>query len=385
VSATIAIAVAAVVIWAYLLCLRGGFWRMKIEAAPAAPAAWADVAVVVPARDEAESVGAAIRSLLAQRYDGGLTVILVDDHSGDGTAGIARQAALDRAGAFHVVAARDLPPGWTGKLWAMNEGIAAAARLAPSARYLLLTDADIVHAPDNLARLVARAEARGLDLASLMVRLACDHPVERALIPAFVFFFAMLCPFEWVNRREWRTAAAAGGSMLVRRAALERIGGIAAIRDRLIDDCALAQAIKPDGPIWLGLTDDAVSLRRYRHGRDVWRMITRTAFTQLGYSSWALFGTIVAMAVTYLAPPLLALFGHGWAVGLGLVAWAGMAVAYLPLLRFYRCSILWAPLLPLIALFYLAATIDSARLHWLGRGGQWKGRAQSRMVTGKGS
>jgi hopene-associated glycosyltransferase HpnB len=241
----------------------------------------------------------------------------------------------------------------------------------------LLTDADIVHAPGGLAGLVTRAAAGGLDLASLMVRLRCESLAERLLVPAFVFFFAMLYPFVRVNRDNDPTAAAAGGCMLVRRSALARIGGIRAIRGQLIDDCALAAAIKPGGPIWLGLADRTRSLRRYERFADIWAMIARTAYTQLRYSPLMLFACVLAMALTYLAPPVLALAAGGSAAVLGWVAWFVMSASYLPMLRYYGRSPLWAPLLPIIALFYLGATIDSARRHWHGRGGQWKGRTQA--------
>lgn len=367
----------ALAIWIYLLIFRGGFWRVRLDALPMAPAVWPEVIAVVPARDEAETIAAAIGSLLAQDYGGRFTIILVDDHSGDGTAAIARRAADGHGDRLHVVAARPLPPGWTGKLWAVSEGLAAAERLAPDARHVLLTDADIVHAPDNLAGLVSRVAAGGLDLASLMVRLRCESSAERLLIPAFVFFFAMLYPFARVNRDNSPTAAAAGGCMLVRRSALARIGGVRAIRDRLIDDCALAAAIKPGGPIWLGLADRTHSLRRYERPADIWAMIARTAYTQLRHSPVLLLVCALAMALTYLAPPVLALAASGSASGLGWAAWFLMSASYLPMLRYYGRSPLWAPLLPVVALFYLGATLDSARQHWRGRGGQWKGRAQA--------
>jgi hopene-associated glycosyltransferase HpnB len=367
----------ALAIWIYLLAFRGGFWRVRLDSPPMPPAIWPEVAVVVPARDEAETVEAAIGSLLSQDYGGRFIVILVDDHSTDGTAEIARRAAHGGASRLHVIAARPLPPGWTGKLWAVSEGLAAAERLAPDARHVLLTDADIVHAPGGLAGLVTRAAAGGLDLASLMVRLRCESLAERLLVPAFVFFFAMLYPFVRVNRDNDPTAAAAGGCMLVRRSALARIGGIRAIRGQLIDDCALAAAIKPGGPIWLGLADRTRSLRRYERFADIWAMIARTAYTQLRYSPLMLFACVLAMALTYLAPPVLALAAGGSAAVLGWVAWFVMSASYLPMLRYYGRSPLWAPLLPIIALFYLGATIDSARRHWHGRGGQWKGRTQA--------
>jgi hopene-associated glycosyltransferase HpnB len=279
-----------------------------------------------------------------------------------------------------VVQGADLPAGWTGKLWAMQQGVDRA--LANEPGYLLFTDADIVFAPDTLARLVAQAESEKLVLNSLMVKLRCESFAERAFIPAFVFFFQMLYPFAWVNDRARSTAAAAGGCMLVRREALAAAGGIEAIRGALIDDCALAHALKPQGPIRLSLTERAHSIRRYPGLEDIRRMVARSAYTQLNYSPLLLAGTLAGMALVYLAPALLALFGHGAAQTLGLLAWALMAVAFLLILRFYRLAPLWAPVLPLIALGYMAFTLDSAYQYARKRGGLWKGRVQS---TGNGA
>lgn len=368
-------------IWLGLLAFRGRFWAVA-EPAPVASAATGAAApkivAVIPARDEAPDIGTAVTSLLTQRYGGALDIVLVDDHSSDGTAEVARAAAAVAGAAdrLRIIAARDLPPGWTGKLWAVSEGLAAAEALMPG--FLLLTDADIAHGPDNVAQLVARAEAEDRDLVSLMVKLRCRSLAERAFIPAFVFFFFMLYPPRWAADPVSRVAGAAGGCMLVRPVALRRIGGIAAIRGALIDDCALAAAIKRSGGrIRLDVTQSTFSLRNYAGWRDIWTMIARTAFTQLGYSTLLLIGTVAGLALTYLAPPLLALLGTGWARLLGLAAWAAMAAAFLPSVRFYRLSPLWAMALPAIAGFYLAATIGSAANYWRGRGGQWKGRAQA--------
>ena len=360
---------ASLVVWLYLLYGRGGFWR--VGAAPilklSGPAK--SVAAVIPARNEEAVVGRAIRSLLQQNYPGPLHVILVDDHSTDTT--IAAAGADER---LSIVQAGPLPKGWTGKLWAVSEGLKRAASLEPD--YILLTDADIVHALDNVADLVARAESGGLDLASYMVKLQCRTLPERALIPAFVFFFLKLYPPAWIARRESKTAGAAGGCMLIRRSALERIGGIAAIRGELIDDCALARAVKPGGDIWMGLTEQAHSIREYLTFGEIHGMISRTAFTQLQHSILLLVGTIVGMAVIYLAPPLLILTRDRVAALFGLAAWILMMISYLPTLRFYQRSLAWAPLLPIVALFYMMATVDSAIRYWSGRGGVWKGRVQ---------
>jgi hopene-associated glycosyltransferase HpnB len=381
--------------WLYLIAFRGLFWRVHDDAgAAAAPArapsltllprkrgraGWGLVVAVIPARDEAEVIGRAVGSLLAQDYPGALHIILVDDHSSDGTAAAAHDAAI-RAGAVDrltVIAADPLPAGWSGKLWAMRQGIAAARARAPD--YLLLTDADIVHAPHNLTALVARAEQGGCDLASLMVRLNCRTVWERLLIPAFVFFFFMLYPPRWVADPRSRTAAAAGGCMLIRRATLERIGGVDSIRHEIIDDCALARRVKSLGRVWLGAAADTRSIREYRSWRPLWDMIARCAFAQLGYSAAALVAMVAAMVAIFLMPPLLLLSGSASGIALGAAAWAAMSLAYLPMLRFYRCPIMLAPLLPMIALFYTAATIASAVQFWRGRGGSWKGRYQAAM------
>jgi hopene-associated glycosyltransferase HpnB len=379
-TVSLAIALAALAIWLYLIFARGFFWRAAVRDdwdAPA-PAAWPAVTAVIPARDEADVIGTSIASLLRQSYPGTFTVILVDDQSRDGTAEVAKRTA-DEAGAadrLTVLSGRPLPDGWTGKLWAVQQGVAHAEAGAP--RYLLLTDADIAYTPDALQRLVAHAEGRGLVLASLMAKLRCESLAERGLIPAFIFFFEMLYPFAWVNRPERATAGAAGGCMLVRRDALREAGGIEAIRAELIDDCALARRLKARGPIWLALTDRVMSLRPYPHVGDIRRMVARSAYCQLQYSPLLLAGTVAGMGLTYLAAPLLALFATGWPQALGALVWLMMAVAFQPVLQFYRVSPLWGAALPGIALAYLAFTLDSAYQHARGRGGLWKGRVQAR-------
>ena len=372
---TLAIGALAAAIWAYLLACRGGFWWHEPRLRGGTPARWPGVVAVIPARDEAAGIERCVASLLGQDYPGALGLVVVDDHSSDGTAALARNAAaaLGAADRLRVVAGTDLPAGWTGKLWAVGQGLDAAASWMPEADYVLLSDADIAHDAGNLAELVGHAEAERADLVSLMVALHCETWAERWLIPAFVFFFAMLYPFAWVNRADRRTAAAAGGCMLVRRNALARIGGIARIGSALIDDCALAAAVKPGGPIWLGYGRRTRSLRVYPKVGDIWAMVARTAYVQLDHSPLLLGLTVIGMAVTYLAPPLLVLAG-GVPALLGALAWAAMALAYAPSLRRYGRSLVWAPLLPLVALFYVAATIGSAWRHYRGRGGAWKGR-----------
>lgn len=368
---------ASLATWLYLFFARGNFWRLKPDelVLNTQEGSSRKVAVIVPARDEAGTVAEVVHSLLEQDYTGPLHVYLVDDHSSDGTADIARSAAraANHEDRLTVIKAAPLQQGWTGKLWALSEGLKAAPA---DVDYYLFTDADIVHSSDNLRGLLHRAEAGAFDLVSSMVKLKCEAPAEKLLIPVFTFFFFMLYPPTWVQDLRRSTAAAAGGCMLVRRQALERIGGIAAIRDQLIDDCALARAIKPGGRIWLAPTTKASSIRDYGDWREVGRMISRTAFTQLRYSASILCAAIAGMVITYLAPPLLLGLGPRAAV-LGGGAWLLMAVTYRPTLRFYGLSWCWAPLLPVVAAFYLAATIYSALEYWRGCGGAWKGRHQA--------
>ena len=360
--------VLSLLIWLYLVLAHGRFWHSGPELAPARPTASPPVTVIVPARDEAPSIGQALRSLLAQDYAGPLRVILVDDGSSDGTGAIARGIADPR---LTVLDGQARPAGWSGKLWAVAQGLAEAE----AAELVLLTDADIVHDRRHLATLVAQAERGDLDLVSEMVALACNSPAEHALVPAFVLFFQLLYPFEWVNDPLRATAAAAGGTVLIRARALERIGGVAAVRGALIDDVALAVAVKRGGRIFLGHSGLAHSVRAYPHAADIWRMIARTAYVQLHFSPLLLLATVLAMTLTFLMPPYAALFGHGVARWLGWLTWGAMAAAYQPTLHRFHRSVLWAPALPLVAAFYLAATIGSAVNHHLGRGVAWKGRA----------
>jgi len=369
---TLALAGLAVSIWLYLLLGRGFFWRLREMDLAGAPMP-RRVAVLIPARNEAQVVGRAIQSIVEQDFPGPFHIFLIDDHSSDGTSEAAPAAA--KPDLLTVIAARQLPEGWTGKLWALAEGIRQAESFRPD--YLLFSDADIVHEPDGISRLVARAEAGGYDLVSWMVKLQCETFGERALIPAFVFFFFMLYPPAWTENARRGTAGAAGGCILLRWEALARIGGMVAIRGELIDDCALAKAVKrTGGKVWLGVTSRTRSIRGYGTFREIGRMISRTAFWQLRHSVLLLAGTIAGMFATYLLPPLLLLTGRPPAMALGAFAWVLMMVAYAPSLRFYGLSLLWAPALPLVAVFYTGATIHSAVRYWRGRGGEWKGRAQ---------
>jgi len=385
-TVTFAYAAAAVplAIWLYLLLARGGFWRVsRILRAPPVPAggraeaaAGRAIIAVVPARNEADGIGTAVSSLLAQTLTP-LHVIVVDDGSTDGTAEEARRAA-DAAGmGERLTVLRGTPPapGWTGKLWAMSQGVAAAAGRNPD--FLLLTDADIEYAPEEVAALARRADAEHLDLVSLMVRLSTVTFAERCLIPAFVFFFLKLYPPAWIASPRSSIAGAAGGCMLIRPSALARAGGLAAIHGCLIDDCALARAVKTSGGrIWLGLARQTRSLRVYGSFAEIGGMISRTAFNQLRHSHLLLAATLCGLIVTYLAPPLLLLTRVPPTMALGAGAWLLMSVCYLPMVRFYRVPAAYALTLPAVAAFYAAATIHSAIQYAAGRGGRWKGRAQ---------
>lgn len=372
------LAALALFIWVYLLFGRGGFWHsgpvlplLRPHGAPSAEIP--PVVIIVPARDEAGLIEQTLSSLLAQDYAGAFHVILVDDGSTDGTGQIARALSDPR---LTVVTGAARPPGWTGKLWAVAQGVAQVRK----AELLLLTDADIVHDPAHLRVLVAEAERSNLDLVSEMVELACDSPAEQALVPAFVYFFQMLYPFAWVNDGMRRTAAAAGGTILVRQRAIQRIGGVESVRDALIDDVALAAAVKKGGRIWLGHSRLARSIRPYPRAGDIWRMVARTAYVQLRYSPVLLLATLVTMALTWIVPPAAALFGRGAAFWCGLTTWLMLAISYLPTLRRFGRASLWAALLPLIAVFYMAATVGAAVDYYRGRGVAWKGRAYQEGV-----
>ncbi len=377
-SLPLTLSLISLAVWGYLLTFRGGFWlareRDDLGAPPHAFATRPSVTAIVPARDEADLIARSIGSLLAQDYPGEFRIIVVDDQSSDGTADIAR--ALESHGRFEVLRGEEKPSAWTGKLWALKQGVLRAGAERPPDVFWF-TDADIVHSSDNLRCLVERMERNNLVMVSLMAKLRCESFAERSLIPAFVYFFQMLFPFSQVNRRDTRTAAAAGGCILVRREAFERAGGIDSVRHEIIDDCALARRLKAQGAVWLGLTERACSLRRYERIGDVGRMIARSAFAQLRYSAVLLIGTIAGMAVIFAVPPVIVVLGTGEARLAAALAWLCMAVSFQPMLRFYRRTPLWGLALPLIALFYAAFTVASAVQFWSGRGGYWKGRIQA--------
>ncbi len=365
----IVVASLSLAVWVYLLAGHGRFWQAGPRLEPVTPPApLPAVTVVVPARNEAQSVVACLNSLLAQDYGGELRVILVDDLSSDGTGELAEEIEDAR---LTVLRGAAHPAGWSGKLWALSQGIGAV----PPGQLLLLTDADIVHAPAHLRTLVAKLHADRLDMVSEMVALHCQSAAERALVPAFVFFFQLLYPFAWVNDPGNRLAAAAGGTVLIRAEALARAGGLEAMRDALIDDVTLARRVKSFGRIWLGHSQLATSIRPYRNAGDVWRMVARCAYVQLGYSPWKLAGTCAGMVLVWLVPPAAALFADGWARSLGLLGWAAMTAAYLPTIRRFGLNPGWALCLPGAGVFYTAATLGSALDHYRGRGVIWKQRA----------
>jgi hopene-associated glycosyltransferase HpnB len=378
----ITLAALPVAMWLGLSWFRSRFWRadQRLDPETSGPRTWPGVVAVVPARNEAEVIGRSLASLFKQDYPGELRLVVVDDGSEDGTAALAEAAAAD-AGARErllVVAGEPAPPGWSGKVWALEQGCRRAESLAPEAAFVLFTDADIEHHPAGLRHLVAQAHAHRLDLVSLMVLLHCRSAWEQLLIPAFVFFFQMLYPFRRVNDRRKRTAAAAGGCMLVRREALARAGGLAAIRGALIDDCALARALKARGPVWLGLTDSTRSLRPYRGLGDIWQMVARSAYDQLGYSRLVVAIVVVAMILAFLVPPLAALggalTGEARVALLGIAAWLLMMRCYRPTLKLYRRPWLSGLDLPVAAFVFILMTLDSARRWGGGDGVSWKGR-----------
>jgi hopene-associated glycosyltransferase HpnB len=381
----VSLAVLPFAAWIYLAFFHGRFWRAdqrldEVEASGPAASAQPAVTAVVPARNEADIIERSIGSLLDQEYSGEFRIILVDDHSEDATGDVARRMAEGHpcGDRLTVIRSEAMPPGWVGKMWAVHTGVAAAQR-SPDVDYLLLTDADVAHDSGNLARLVSKAEKSKLDLVSLMVLLHCKSAWERLLIPSFVYFFQKLYPFPRINDPRSRATGAAGGCLLVRSDALKRAGGIESVRGAIIDDCALGAAIKRGGPVWVGVTDREYSFRPYRGLRDIWAMVARSAYTQLQYSVALLVGTVVGLVLIYLLPPLLLIswpfHGNAAAGLLGAATWALMAWTFLPTLRLYRLGPLRALALPAAAALYLCMTVDSARLHWLGRGAYWKGRA----------
>jgi hopene-associated glycosyltransferase HpnB len=373
-------------IWGWLIVAHGRYWsaRTGLPTPTGPPAQWPAVAVIVPARNESGLLPATLPSLLAQDYPGHVRVVLVDDMSTDGTSSVARSVGANALRApLDIVSGSPRPAGWAGKPWAMAQGTQHAFNQAPPPEWLLFTDADIRHSPSSLRQLVAAALSDRRDAVSLMARLHTSTAWEKLLMPAFVYFFAQLYPFSWVNRREGRTAAAAGGCLLVRAGALRAAGGVEAVAGRTIDDVALAKALKRSGQsVWLGLSGgpgapEVESLRSYPRLADIWEMVARSAYTQLRDNPLALAGTVAALSSIYLAPPLLAICGTAlrrpWPALAGLAAWTAMTATYMPIVRYYGGSPASALALPLTASLYGAMTIDSARRHRKG-GVAWKGR-----------
>lgn len=388
------ISLLSLIIWLYLLLFRGGFWltnqRINPQVKPLGN--YPSVCTIIPARNEADVLPISLKSLLEQDYAGDFSIILVDDQSNDGTGEVAQKIAQDcqKTERLTVIPGQPLAPGWSGKLWAMKQGIDYAKNLNKQPDYLLLTDADIEHHSTNLKELITKAETENLALTSLMVWLRCQSFWERFLIPAFVFFFEKLYPFPWVNNPQHKMAAAAGGCILIRRDILEKIGGIDVVKNALIDDCSLAAAVKaklqentpnPNQGIWLGLSEKTRSLRPYETLDSIWNMVARTAYTQLSYSPILLLGTLIGMTLVYLVAPVSVIIGlitGNFAIAIiGGLTWGLMAISYVPTLTLYRCSPLWGFMLPIIGLFYSLMTLDSAWRHWRGKGGGWKGRVYS--------
>jgi hopene-associated glycosyltransferase HpnB len=386
VSAIVWTAVVSLVAWLWLLLCQGFFWRTDVRLPRREdPADWPPVCVVVPARDEAEVLPASLPSLLAQRYPGRAEIFLVDDGSSDGTGTLARELADRHGGLPLTVGSPGEPPaGWTGKLWAVRHGITLARAREPE--YLLLTDADIAHAPDSLRELVAAARSGGFDVVSQMARLRVESLWERLVVPAFVYFFAQLYPFRRIGGKGTRTAAAAGGCVLLRTEAAERARIPDAIRHAVIDDVALARAVKGSGGrIWLGLAEQVDSVRPYPRLHDLWRMVSRSAYAQLRHNPLVLLGTVIGLALVYLVPPVTLIaglaIGETAAALLGGLAWLVMTGTYIPMLRYYGQPLWLAPLLPFTAFLYLLMTVDSAVQHYRGRGAAWKGRTYARPDT----
>lgn len=366
------LSICVVAAWIYLTFFHAAFWRTgDKKLAAVAGESTQRVAVIVPARNEADAVGVAVTSLLSQQYDGEFHIFLVDDHSEDGTAEVARAAAAGCDQKLTIISGQALPSGWSGKAWAMQQGWRVAQPYVPD--LVWLTDADVEHPPDTLSRLAAKA-AEGFDLVSLMVRLHCESRPEKLMIPAFVYFFFLLYPPKWIANPRRKSAGAAGGCVLVRADALREAGAFESIAGEIIDDCSLAQRVKSaGGRIWLGLADESKSIRGYGGISGIVRMIARTAFKQLRHSAFVLLGCVMGMAWLFYAP-ITSLFSHAWIVGL--IACALMVLTYLPMVLYYRLSPLWALTLPVAAIVYLYATVLSAVRYWNGRGGQWKGRTQ---------
>ncbi|BDA39799.1 glycosyltransferase [Candidatus Atelocyanobacterium thalassae] len=384
----------SIVAWIYLLLFRGGFWlnNEKIDKSSYHLNNYPSVCAIVPARNEATFISTSLKSLLEQNYSGNFSIILVDDQSTDNTKNIAKESVKNCSNSnnLHIISGVPLISNWSGKLWAIKQGIDKANQLKNKPDYFLLTDADIEHHKNNLEELVTKAKRENLALVSLMVKLKCESLWEKLLIPAFIFFFKKLYPFAWVNNYYKKTAAAAGGCILISRSILEEIGGVEVLRETLIDDCSLAAFVKKklrdnkkyaNQGIWLGLSEETLSLRSYDRLEPIWNMVARTAYTQLNHSPFMLVGTLVGLVFIYLIGPVGFTYGllvhDETLIVLGIINWFLMTVAYMPTIMLYECSPLWALSLPFITSLYAAMTFDSALNYWRGKGGRWKGRTYS--------
>ncbi len=370
--------IACLLVWTYLLTAHAGFWQVgRLRARKPSLAMNVRIAAVIPARDEAGVIARSVQSLLRQTGISPLNIFVVDDNSSDGTAEIARSVAPDDD-RLTVITGKPLPPGWSGKVWAMQQGVERALSLEPD--FLLLTDADIEHEPDGIARLANLADQGDYDIASFMVSLHCETLAEKLLVPSFVFYFLLLYPPLWIRNPRRKIAGAAGGCLLIRPEALQRAGGLEAIRHEIIDDCSLARVVKQSGgKVWLGVTQDTISIRPHHSFAEIEHMVTRTAFNQLRHSAVLLLLAIAGLVLTYIVPLALLFSGSRALTLLGAAAYAMMFVTYLPTVRLYRVNWIWALTLPLSAMFFMAASIHSAVKYWSGRGGEWKGRAQDNV------
>lgn len=383
----IAIAYLSLGIWLFLLLFWGQFWQadQKLDSNISELQNYPSVRAIVPARNEAKLISQSLTPLLQQDYSGDFSVVLIDDNSTDLTIAIAENTAktLELEDKLKIISGQPLPKGWKGKLWAMEQGINYACEQKPQTEYLLLTDADIQHHPQSLKELIHKAETEKLDLVSIMVLLRCESFWEKLLIPSFVFFFQKLYPFAWVNNPQKPIAAAAGGCILIRCQALEKIGGIKSIRNALIDDCTLAKTVKfsdpqKPSPIWLGLSNSIISLRPYDSLQEIWDMVARSAYSQLNYSPILLVATLLGLGLVYLTAPfaiILGLVTHIYSLVVsGIITWLLMSIAYFPTIKLYQLSFFWIFTLPAIAFLYGLMTFDSAICYWKGQGGAWKGR-----------
>ena len=368
----------SLMIWLYLALLHGNFWNPPSIKKAKKISKYPEITILIPARNEAKYIKNSLMSLLRQNYEGKYRAIVVDDSSSDATLEIVKGISK-KNNKIHVMQGKVLKEGWAGKVWAQYQGINFIKKKFPNSKYILFTDADIAHSPNNLKNLTIKAESESLDLVSLMVLLKANNFSEKILIPAFVFFFQKLYPFEWVNDPRRKIAAAAGGCMLVNYFTLKKSGGIEKIKNQIIDDCALARILKKNGRIWLGITKETKSLRNYKKISEIWSMVTRSAYDQLNYSILLLIICAFGMFCTYMIPVIALSVGffdeNNYLFFTGLIAWFIMSYTYIPTLRNFNEKSFMATFLPIASIFYTLTTIDSARMHLWGSGGSWKDRS----------